>query len=740
VHTKPALQILFLVQVCVAALALAGDEAPVKKAGPSDSDVAARKQISIAKDLFEGQQSERAIKVLENILVQYPTSRARYEVYLMLGRFYAQGKQGVKANQYLALLRKEMEPDEEKLSHDEKDMLVEALYWAGVSYFQNSERHQALPLLRKLTERYPNTIWANQAYFYIGMCHYADHNWARTIEALNLVGTSIDPDSPSVEYVEAGWRFYVKIQDGDLPVLRRLGKQITVSLETKSGDKESITCSPLSTQGDIYIGSIQTQVGAAKANDQMLQVIGGDEITVRYVDANTQDGKREVLRESKVQVVSSATLNFTLGTYDSLASAAYLGQPVFLLLNDLDKDVSDQSDTAQIKLVSRYKVTDEDQPRAERPKDGEATKASALDEGDIHEIQYKTRDEVVLNVKEIGQAPVHTGRFGGSVKIERYEEGKPVDKNDDILTCAVGDEVVATYMDEVNINGKSPREVIAKLTVVGEIVNTPHATTYGSSDPVIKSRKCITEARGYLDYAKVFKSMGLTKGANEMADQGLSEIEEVIRLQDPIPSALKEEAYSIKWSLLLLKENFRGAMDTCKLFNKLFPDSPLVDQALMSIGKIKFESQNYDEAAQIFTEILSMPNSQVKAEAQFNLAQATEKSKYRSKEQAIEQYKICAAKYPESPYAGQALGQMVEYYIRAKDYAQANDLLDRIFQDYPDAEFLDQMLYKAVIAAYNSSDFKRAYAKANQLLSEYPSSKDAATVKNILPRIEKRLK
>ena len=738
-HTRQTLRIVFALQLCVAVFALAGDEAAVKKSSTADSDAAARKQIAIAKDLFEAQQSERGIKVLENIMVQYPTSRARFEVYLMLGRFYAQGKQGAKANQYLSLLRKELEPEEEKLSHDEKDVLVEGLYWAGVGYYQNGDRHQALPLLRKLTEHYPNTVWANQAYFYIGMCHHADHNWARTIEALNLVGTSIDPDSPSVEYVEAGWRFYVKIQDGDLPVLRRLGKKITVDLETKSGDKESITCSPLSTQGDIYIGSIQTQVGTPKANDQILQVIGGDTITVRYVDANTQDGKRDVLRESKVQVVSSATLNFTLGTYESVAAAAYLGQPVFVLLSDLDKDVSDQADSTQIKLVSRYKVTDEDQPR-ERPKDGDAARTSVFDDNDLHEVQYKTRDEVVLTVKEIGQAPVHSGRFGGTVKIERFEEGKPVDKNDDILTCAVGDEVVATYMDELNINGKSPREVTAKLTVVSEIVNTPHATTYGSSDPVIKSRKCITEARGYLDYAKVFKGMGLTKGAHEMADQGLTEVEEVIRLQDPIPSALKEEAYSIKWSLLLLKENFHAAMETCRLFNKLFPDSPLVDQALMSIGKIKFESQNFDEAAQIFSEVLSMPNSQVKAEAQFNLAQATEKSKYRSKEQAMEQYKICASKYPESPYAGQALGQMVEYYIRAKDYTQANDLLDRIFQDYPDAEFLDQMLYKAVIASYNSSDFKRAYAKATQLLSEYPSSKDATTVKNILPRIEKRLK
>lgn len=721
-------------------LVCGGDEAPAKKPSATDSDLAARKQLSNAKELLDAQQTDRGVKLLENILVQYPAARARFEVYLMLGRHYAQAKQGTQANHYLSLLRKELEKEEDKLSHDEKDLLVEGLYWAGVGYYQSDERRQALPIFRKLTVEYPNTVWANQAYHYIGMCHFKDHNWSKAIEALNLVGTSIDPDSPSVEYVEAGWRFYVKVQDGDLPVLRRLGKQIKVELETKSGDKESIICSPLSAQGEIYIGSIATQVGVAKPGDNILQVTGGDTITVRYVDSNTQDGKRDVLRESKVQVVSSATLNFTMGTYESVAAAAYLGQPVFVLLNDLDKDVSEQADTAQVKLVSRYKVTEEDQPRISGAAKTEGGAATSVLDDDTHEVQWKTRDEVLLTVKELGtQAPIHNSRFGGSVKVERFEEGRAIDKNDDVLTCAVGDEIVATYTDELHVNGKTPREVRVTLPVVGEIENRPHATQYVSFDAVIRAQKDLTEGKAYLELAKIFKNLGLTPGALAKADQGLSEVEGVIRMQDPIPTALKEEAYSIKWNLLLLKENFKAAMDTCRLFNQLYPNSPLVDQALMSIGKIKIESHSYDEAAQIFTEILAMPNSQVKPEAQFNLAQAFENSKFHSKEQAIAQYKLCAEKYRESPFAGESLGKMVDYYIVAKDYAQANELLEQIFTDYPDAEFLDEMLYKSIIASYNTSEFKRAYDRAQQLISEYPSSKRAQKAKDLMPNLEKKL-
>ena len=43
-------------------------------------------------------------------------------------------------------------------------------------------------------------------------------------------------------------------------------------------------------------------------------------------------------------------------------------------------------------------------------------------------------------LKELGDGPVvHTGRFGGSFKVGAFQEGQPVDRNDDILTCAVGD-------------------------------------------------------------------------------------------------------------------------------------------------------------------------------------------------------------------------------------------------------------------------------------------------------------
>ena len=39
----------------------------------------------------------------------------------------------------------------------------------------------------------------------------------KAIEALSLVGTYVDPSSPSIQYAEAGRRFYVKCDDETNP-------------------------------------------------------------------------------------------------------------------------------------------------------------------------------------------------------------------------------------------------------------------------------------------------------------------------------------------------------------------------------------------------------------------------------------------------------------------------------------------------------------------------------------------
>jgi len=707
---------------------------------------AARSLLKKAEDLLILGEKERGSRMLETVIQQYADTPVRYEAYLALGKYYLTQREQLKAITVLRHL-KELKKEGQKLAGKNLDMYLEGLYLTGTGYFQMKQYSSAFPILRKITGDWPNTVWANQAYYYVGMCHFAQGNWNKAIRSLSLVGTFVDPNSPTVSYVEAGRRFYVKIKDGDLPILHQLGKHAVVSIETAGGDREKVACVPLSLESGVFLASIPTAIGKAKPGDRVLQVVGGDKITTRYVDTNTKDGRKDVGRLQSVEVVSTASLIFTMGTYEGQAPAAFVGQPLWVLMTDADLDTSDAAEKVKVKVVSRYKVDqDESSPKVE---------GLTADLGFQAEQKYKVRDEVLVELTELGSSPaVHSGRFGGAVTTQTFVQDGPVVKADQLLSCAVGDEIVATCIDELNIGGHSQRLVRSSIMVAVEITSRLDTSVNFVSDPVLRARKNLVEATAFLELARIFASMGLKKGAVLKASDGLRRADSVLKTDSPIPSELKEEAFKIRWNLYLTTEDYRSAMATCRLFNRMYPDSPFVDQAMIGIADIRMRNKEYRLARDVYSQVLKLPNSMAKPEAQFRIAQAVEaeaadRAAARKgnpdapdatlSEAAIQQYKLCAERFPESQYAGESLGKVVDYYIQGRDYSRADDLLEQIFQDYPDGNFLDSMLLKWVDVASRMGNNQKAYDKCSQLMFEYPSSPHAKKAKELLTAIKASL-
>lgn len=694
-------------------------------------DLEARRLLDRAQELLQAGERDRGIKMVETILEQYPASRIVYPACLMLGKYCIEANQQPAAISHLNRLRV-LEPADGLALGEDREMFLESMYLIGVAHFQTRQYGMAFPVLRHITAKYPHTIWANQAYYYIGMCHFAQQNWNKAIEALSLVGTFVDPDSPTTAYAEAGRRFYVKVADTDLPVVLALGKRVIVTLTTSGGDREELECIPLTADAQVVIGSVPTEIAPPKPGDRVLQVLGGEEVTTTYIDESTADGKPNVVRSSKVRMVSTGTLDFMLGDFEGRAAAAFLGQPLFIQLRDIDLDTSPLAETATLTVISRYKY---------RPEDEDEDQSAFADSGSL---RYKTRDRVEVMLTEQGPPPIRTGRFTGKVEVELAQENQPVDQSDDMLACMVDDEIVVSYTDALHIGGETPRVVETVISVVGEVDNRPRATQDVVFDPLLRARKNLVEATAYLELARIFHSMGLLQGTKEKAAEALDRVNAVIsaRAQD-VPTALKQEAFQLKWELHIEAEELNQALATCRLFSQLYPTSPLVDQALMGIGNIRIENKDYGEAIRIFTQITTLKHSEAKAEAQFRIAQTIELMEKGQKNatlsRAIQAYKTCAERYPESPFAGESLAKLIDYNISTGDFSQANALLEQTFQDYPDASFLDSMLMKWVLVAYQSGDFVKAKEKCNKLLFEYPESRHAETARQVLPRIEARL-
>lgn len=717
-------------------------------------DVEARRLFDKATDLLAGGESERGLKMLESIIEQYPASKTRFSAYLSLGRYYTGTHEETRAIGYLSYL-KQLETAAGVVAVSEREVFLEGMYLLSTAYFQIRNYGAAFPILRKITNGYANTAWANQAYYYIGLCHFMQQNWSKAIEALNMVGTFVDVDDPNTSLVEAGRRLYIKVNDNDLSVLTKLGRRTFVELETTHGDREKVECLPLSVDNTLLIGSIGSEVATPKTNNNVMEVYGGDMITVRYTDVTTKDGSANVPRERKVKVVSTGGVKFTQGNYEAQAVVAFLGQPLFLALFDADLDTSDAAEMVSVKVIARYKekATEETMPGT----GVDVTKA--LEENTAK--QYRIRDEVIVKLTESGSSPVHSGRFLGTLMTQEETPEVPANTSDNVLSCMVDDDIIVTYTDELHIFGATPRVSQATMRMAGQIDNHPVAIQDVVTDPVVKARKTLVEASAYLELARIFKSVGLMAGAKLKATEGLDRTDEIIRTKEQIPSELRQQAMKSKWELQIAEDNLAGAIATCGMFNQVFPDSPMVDEALMGIARIRLENKNFAEAIEVLQKILALPRSLVKAEAQFLIAESAEtmgietvensmktgssqeardSAMLQVRERAVAMYKVCADKYPESEFAGRSLAKMIDYQIEVKNFPQANELLTQIFQDYPDAAFLDGMLLKWVLLSYSSGDYAKARDKCTQLLFEYPGSAYAEKARQVLPRIEEKLK
>ena len=557
--------------------ALFGADAP-PVGGPTQSEDSkmeykANDMLNKGVELLEEKQEERGIKMIQSVAQMFPKSKARFKAFLALGKLYADKSQyDLAIKQY------------EHLSESENvDEQAEGLYQTGIGYYNLANYDKAFISLRRVTSEFPWSVFANESYYYIGQCHFKLGRWAKAVEALEMVGTSVDPDSKEQIVAEAGQRLYVKIFDKDLIVLRNTTEKVSAKLTTKSGDKETISLEPLGRTGEYYIGSIMTTPGEPKPGDGVLQIIGGDVVTVEYTDKNTESGQLNVKRLVTVKMVSTAAVGFTDGAYREYTKGVFADQDCFIRVRDLDRDTTNGKDTIQVKVYAEYKIEKKDADDA-APDSGKTGKPAAA-----------AAAKPVEDSNEPPQyAPAHADH--GDADRDRAAQRDFCRNGDAARGCrrradharrhaASGDE---RRRSGHRISGRSPRDSPDPKTVkykarllMGQIqdVKVEHRVV-DSLD--LKARKNLIEARIYLKLGAIFKEVGLIQKANEKATEGLDRVEEVINtsLKASLDRSLVEEAFSVKWDLLLVQDKLGEAINVCRSLMQLFPDSSLVDKAL----------------------------------------------------------------------------------------------------------------------------------------------------------------
>ncbi len=706
-------------------------------------------------ELMEYKQHERGLAMLNTVIRDNQGTLLAHQAHMAMGKHFLDQHKTTESLTHFLLLSRVLAPiPGEKQSPDVEELYREALFQTGFAYYQAGQYTSAFPMFRRLTEVAGKSKWANQAYFYIGMSHYNLKSWNKAIDALALVGTEVEDVGDDLGAIEIGQRFYSKITDADIPVLRKLGKEVKAQVKVSSGDTEILVGVPVAGKKDEMLTSAPTQIGAPKPNDGIIQLHGGDTLTVTYLDDSTLDGNKGVERAGKVRAVSTGTVGFYLGDFSTPAYLAFPGQPQALMLNDADLDTSNGAETINVTVKSMYKVATSDAAEEEMD-DLLDIFAVQDDEAD----QWRERDSIEVTLVETGEgAGIRTGNFRSKVELAAFEPGTETNAGDGVLHCDELDELVVTYTDKVHVYGNEERVSTARIKVTGSVNSGVTADQYVVFEAVLKARKSLVEAEALQGLGAIYKDMGLDERAGQRADEALGKLDPIIMDRDKIPGELVERAFQLKWESELLKDDFEGATATCMAFNRLYPQSVLADQALMTLSKGLAEKGEYLRAIDGYQRVLRLENPISAAEAQFRMGEVYEaKAKADNKEghgsqwsnaglgqsalqramgPAIAAYRKTYQTYPESAYASDALGRVVRHFVDTEDYAQAASLLDQIFADFPDAGFLDEMLMLWAKVAYRMQDEEMAKVKLRQLVFEYPSSKHVAEARKKLAALE----
>ncbi len=742
-------------------IASLGLHAQDDEAAAFETERQARQLFRQAMDLMEMRQHDRGLAMLATVVRDYQGTLIAHQAHMEMGRHHLQQNHNEEALSHFNLLARLLAPEPgEEPAAEERELYLEALFSAGLAHYQAGQYNACFPLFRRLTEVADRTPWANKAYFYIGMSHYNLKNWNKAIDALSLVGTVMSEDEAGsgedLGRIEIGQRFYAKVADADIPVMNRLGIPVTAAVESSSGDRETITAAPVPGKETEMLASAPTALGEPKPGDGTLQLLGGDTVTVTYTDQSTEAGEANVTRTGKVRAVSTGSVGFYLGDLNTPAYIAYPGQPVVVILRDADLDTSPAAEKITLTVRSRYKVEAPDASEAEDADIDDLLGIFAAEDADRE--RWEERDSIQITLVEHGEGEqVRSGMFVGTVNLAQAPEGTAAANDPATLACAELDQLLVDYTDSVHLHGDEPRKAEAAIQVAGSVSSGVTADQFVVFDELIKARKGVVEAEALVGLGGIYKDMGLAARASDHAREALEKVDEIILNRTRLPGDLVENAFRLKWEGELLRDDYAAATAACLAFNRLFPESVLADQALMTLGSSLTEQGEFERAVEVFQKVLALENPISAAEAQFRIGNAYQAKAERDAAAegehgsrwtasglspasalqnrmapAMAAYRRTYELFPESPFAADALGRVVRHHVETENFRSAADLLESVFADYPDASFLDEMLLLWANVSFRMNDHTTARAKLQQLIFNYPTSPHVAEARSRL--------
>lgn len=682
-----------------------------------------------------------ALDLYKAMLDRYPASRWRFLARLKLGKqFLADKKFDLALDQFRRVAVEE---------NTDADQVGDASLQIGRCNFEMAKFEEAFGELRNVIRLHPGTPYSNDAYYYIGQAHFKLNRFANAIDAFKNVGTSIDANAQSTGKLDAGKRLFIKIDDRDLSAQAGDTGLLAV-VEATSGDKETVTCLPIAQGAPILMGSLRTQLGEAVPADGILQLIGTDKIKVTTIDKQTANAKLDVPRIREIQVVGNARVKIVDGAFTEQVGAVVLEKPVFLLVQDSDRDASAKADAIDV-TVRIKRLVDETDPAGQSATPTDTAAAQENPGRTVPAFKVIGEKKITLTERATPRSDaspkppaspatpaVHTGVFVGVLPLAREGDAAPADT----IAAQVGDILEVEYADTLSSEAAPVACKTAAKVIEGNLNPLQVANTQ-ISDEELKFKTALKTSEALKNIGNIYKDLGLAKQATEKYKQSLAEAEAVAKSYGALNQRLLEQTYVQMWKIYYAMDDLGRAAQMCLELQRRFPESPFVDEALLLMGQVSQKQGKFQEAIGIYRRLAAVKNSPLAPAAQYAVGECyeqmgnTEKNKVHYDE-AFVAFKACFEKFPNSNQAGDALSKMAEYYYSKDDFTRALDLYEEALAQYQDSKFIDIVLYNYGRTLVKMKRLDEAVSKFNQLISTYPNSKMVGNAQKLVEAIQKR--
>ncbi len=255
-------------------------------------------------------------------------------------------------------------------------IMIRAEFLRGVLAYRQEDRDNARQIFRNVLERMPDAELANETLFNLAEVYGIEQRYMDQLDLLRTVGRL---GQRSKRWHTPGMALSIVVQDSDLGISRGHTK-IPVIITTKpGGDEETAHLVSGGAGKGLFMTEISTLLGKSESNNGILEIKGGDVITVDYPEAFKNEFKFHILSTNEIHVASDAEFfassskiviedeeTFTQELQEETEEVEQdlrksierpdnqikPGNVVYLRVDDGDRNVSDGPDEIPVKLVA----------------------------------------------------------------------------------------------------------------------------------------------------------------------------------------------------------------------------------------------------------------------------------------------------------------------------------------------------------------------------------------------------